>query len=95
MKIKKDGTIHDTVTGYDFTADEPLGRKAAIRAKCLECQGGNAAEVRRCTTIDCTLWPWRIGGLTDGRGEPVKSPARVARGGPRRERANKQATEGE
>ena len=60
-KLKTTGTIHDTVTGYDFTVDEPLGRKAAVRHKCLECQCGASAEVRRCQITDCTLWPWRMG----------------------------------
>jgi hypothetical protein len=33
----------------------------AIRAKCLDCCVGNAAEVRRCTAVDCPLWLWRMG----------------------------------
>lgn len=60
-KLKKTGVIHDTLTGYDFTIDPPLTRKQAIRQKCMECQGGNAAEVRRCQMVDCTLHPWRAG----------------------------------
>ena len=36
-------------------------RSAAIRLFCLECMGGNAAEVRRCTAIACFLWPYRTG----------------------------------
>ena len=61
QKIKKTGIIHDTVTGYDFREDETLQRARAIRMKCLECCGGNSAEVRRCEISDCTLWPWRSG----------------------------------
>lgn len=61
QKLKKTGTIHSTVTGYDFREDEPLQRARAIRMKCLECCGGNSAEVRRCEISDCTLWPWRSG----------------------------------
>ena len=34
----------------------------AIRARCLECCGGEPAEVRRCTAIRCPLWPMRMGG---------------------------------
>lgn len=60
-KPKKSGTIHDTVTGYDFRVDKPLGRKAAIRAKCMECQCAQNAEVRNCDMYDCTLWPYRMG----------------------------------
>jgi hypothetical protein len=31
-----------------------------IRAKCLDCSY-SASEVRRCTAIDCCLWPYRMG----------------------------------
>lgn len=33
----------------------------SIRAKCIECSGGNVAEVRRCHLKDCALWPYRMG----------------------------------
>ncbi len=33
----------------------------AIRAKCLECCCGSAAEVRRCTIPHCSLYPYRFG----------------------------------
>lgn len=32
-----------------------------IRAKCLDCSCGNAAEVARCPAERCPLWPWRMG----------------------------------
>lgn len=60
-RLKKTGTIHDTLTGYDFREDEPLQRAKAIHMKCLECCGGNSAEVRRCEITDYPLWPWRSG----------------------------------
>ena len=60
-KLKTKAPIHDTLTGYDFSVDEPLSRTKAIRQKCLECCCGNAAEVRRCHITDCTLWSWRLG----------------------------------
>jgi hypothetical protein len=31
-----------------------------IRAKCLDCSY-TASEVRRCTAVDCPLWPHRMG----------------------------------
>lgn len=34
---------------------------SVIRAKCIDCCAGNAAEVRRCGMIDCPLWPYRMG----------------------------------
>lgn len=63
VRVKNTEPIHNTLTGYDFREDEPLTRSKAIRKKCLECQCGNKAEIRRCQMIDCTLWPWRMGKL--------------------------------
>ena len=33
----------------------------AIRAYCLGCMCGNAAEVRNCVIPDCPLYPYRMG----------------------------------
>jgi hypothetical protein len=33
---------------------------AVIRAKCLDCVGYEASEVRKCTAVDCVLWPYRM-----------------------------------
>jgi hypothetical protein len=33
----------------------------AIRAKCMDCSGENAAEVRKCVAVRCALWPFRMG----------------------------------
>jgi hypothetical protein len=33
---------------------------AVIRAKCLDCVGDNAAEVRRCGDIKCPNWAYRM-----------------------------------
>lgn len=40
---------------------QPMTRAKAIRAKCLDCCAGNAAEVRRCASSSCALWPFRMG----------------------------------
>jgi hypothetical protein len=32
-----------------------------IRAFCLSCMGDNSAEVRRCTSPGCALFPYRMG----------------------------------
>jgi len=45
---------------------QALGHAAAsltetVRAKCLDCCCGSAQEVRRCISIDCPLWPFRMG----------------------------------
>lgn len=42
----------------------------AIRAYCLDCMCGNAAEVKRCDLV-CPLWPYRMG----------RNPARAGIGG--------------
>lgn len=41
--------------------DERLTRGKAIRLKCLDCCCGNSAEVRRCASIKCPLWRYRMG----------------------------------
>lgn len=33
----------------------------AIRAKCLDCSGGSAKEVRECVFVDCPLFALRFG----------------------------------
>jgi hypothetical protein len=33
----------------------------AIRAKCIDCSGGNMSEVRKCVAVKCALWPTRMG----------------------------------
>lgn len=33
----------------------------AIREKCIDCSGGNDAEVRKCVAVACALWPFRMG----------------------------------
>lgn len=34
--------------------------KAAVRAKCLDCCGHDQSEVRKCVSVDCPLWPFRM-----------------------------------
>jgi len=64
---------HDTVTGYDFRVDPPLGRAKSIRKKCLECST-TSNEVRQCTISDCPLWPYRFGrGVWDHSAGVVRS----------------------
>jgi len=33
----------------------------AIRAKCIDCSGGQLSEVRLCPVTTCALWPYRMG----------------------------------
>lgn len=41
--------------------EERITRGKAIRLKCLDCCGGNSAEVRRCDLRKCPLWRYRMG----------------------------------
>jgi len=43
---------------YKERANTP---KKAIRAMCIECMGGMIAEVDRCSSADCALYPFRKG----------------------------------
>ena len=47
-----------TPTGHE-TKD--LTRRKAIRQKCLECCAWQSAEVMRCPSTDCALFPYRLG----------------------------------
>lgn len=40
---------------------ERIGRSKAIRLKCIDCCGGNMAEVRKCPVEKCPLWRFRMG----------------------------------
>lgn len=51
---------HETLTGYDFTVDNALRPRAAMRKKCLEC-ATTSENVRKCHIVDCALWPYRMG----------------------------------
>ena len=42
-------------------ASERIGRAKAIRLKCIDCCGGNTAEVRKCPATHCSLWRFRMG----------------------------------
>lgn len=57
-----------------------------IRAKCLDCMGGNAAEVRRCPSEECPLYLLRMGhnpnvkrNLSDAEREAAASRLRAGR----------------
>ena len=44
-----------------MAATEKRSRKRAVREKCIDCSGGNRAEVRRCPAAACPLWAFRMG----------------------------------
>jgi hypothetical protein len=38
-----------------------ITRAVAIRRKCIDCMAGQAAEVRKCPIVTCSLWRYRMG----------------------------------
>ena len=55
---KHPGDMPSEILCLKFRAQNPL---KAIREKCLDCCCGNAAEVRKCVSDGCPLWPFRMG----------------------------------
>ena len=54
---KHPSDVSPQILPLKFRAQNPL---KAIREKCLDCCCGNATEVRKCVSIDCALWPYRM-----------------------------------
>jgi hypothetical protein len=55
---RRPSDVPSQILSLNFRAQNPT---KAIRAKCLDCCCGNAAEVRKCVATDCALWPFRLG----------------------------------
>ena len=56
------GRLPRSVPLHDLRAlGHPESPIKAIRAKCIDCSGGYAAEARKCVAITCALWPFRMG----------------------------------
>lgn len=55
-----------TETEWAEVAGEISVGLKAIRLKCMDCCGNNSAEVRKCTAINCALWPLRMGSQPKG-----------------------------
>ncbi len=55
---KHPGDVPSEILSLKFGAQNSL---KAIRAKCLDCCCGNAAEVRKCVATECPSWPFRMG----------------------------------
>ncbi len=54
-------TIKHTIFTKNGLEEIVLTPRKAIRRKCVNCCCYNTAEVRRCMTTHCALWPYRIG----------------------------------
>jgi len=51
---------YKTVEQWDFTKYR-LGRKQAIRLKCLDCCGYDKKAIKMCKIRSCPLHPYRMG----------------------------------
>lgn len=47
-------------TSHNPPKKSRLNRREAIRARCLDCSGFSAREVRECPVKDCSLYPYRL-----------------------------------
>ena len=63
----------------------------AIRAKCVDCCGGNAWEVKICNIKTCALWPYRLGKTGRARRPMTEEQRAQATARLRLARARKQA----
>jgi hypothetical protein len=52
---------HEIPVGDLSDLGHPDGPTKAIRAKCVDCCAGDMSEVRKCVTVSCPLWPFRMG----------------------------------
>lgn len=81
----------DIDTEFEDTEIEEGNTKAitpmkAIRAKCLDCCGGQYSEVKQCPCTNCPLYDFRLGknpnrkprNLTDEQREALRERARKA-----------------
>jgi len=50
----------------------------ALRARCVDCCSGSVAEVRRCVSVNCPSWPFRMG-FNPWRERRELSPERKAK----------------
>jgi hypothetical protein len=51
---------------------------AAIRAKCIDCAGGQPSEVRLCPVVRCALHPFRFGKRPKKTGQELPAAAKAA-----------------
>lgn len=57
---------------------EPTTPLAAIRAKCIDCSGGQLSEIRHCHIVRCALHPFRMGSNPHRKRRELSEEARAA-----------------
>lgn len=50
---------------------ERLTRAKAIKAKCLDCSGGDRSNLKYCPIKSCPLWIYRLGGEVTPEGVKI------------------------
>jgi hypothetical protein len=53
---------HTIMTGTGRTRNVNLTPRRAIRLRCYDCSAFQWAEVKKCETFTCPLWPYRNDG---------------------------------
>ena len=72
----RDDALDSIVRNLKFTASlnsrysRSQSPMAVMRRKCIDCCGGQLAEIEHCPIKQCALWPYRMGSnpLTNRRG---------------------------
>jgi len=70
-----------TVAELNGLGHDKMPLLKAIRAKCLDCCGGQQSEVRRCVSAKtCSLWPYRMNSnpFSEREGNPAGAAALIA-----------------
>lgn len=58
-------TLKHKIRTKDGVEEVELTPMKAIRRKCLDCCGWQPQEVRLCTAILCSLYPYRMGRIVE------------------------------
>ena len=65
MAARKGGNVmaisHTFIAKDGTKTDDSFTRSKAIRQKCLDFSCWREAEIRKCTSPDCALYPFRMG----------------------------------
>jgi len=64
---KRIDDMPESCRGIYQKAMKGKSKAAGVKAFCLECMGWNRAEVKRCDTVTCPLFPYR----------PFRSPENI------------------
>lgn len=66
----------DILARYHQAEPGGAGNGRVVRAKCLHCCCHQESEIRKCTSLACALWPYRMG--TSPFRKPVSAERKAA-----------------